>query len=263
MNVKSKAVILVALLLLALGLSATAALADGGIIRVHKFHDINENGVQDPGEEDVEGWLMRLYAFVEGQGWTIVAEGTTDSGGWVVFSGLTLNQYKVWEEQRDCWSITTTYDAIWDGGYYVMSKYVPTYPDQTVEFGNVDICTPPPPPPPPPGGEGCTPGYWKQRQHFDSWTNPPYDPHASYFDDVFGVGPHKSLLGALKTGGGGEKALGRHATAALLNAASAGVGYAYTEAEVIAMVQGAYASGDFEGVKNLFEIENEAGCPLN
>ncbi len=22
---------------------------------------------------------------------------------------------------------------------------------------------------PPPGGEGCTPGFWKQRQHFDSW----------------------------------------------------------------------------------------------
>ena len=22
---------------------------------------------------------------------------------------------------------------------------------------------------PPPGGEGCTPGFWKQTQHFDSW----------------------------------------------------------------------------------------------
>ena len=22
---------------------------------------------------------------------------------------------------------------------------------------------------PPPGGEGCTPGFWKQDQHFDSW----------------------------------------------------------------------------------------------
>jgi len=31
---------------------------------------------------------------------------------------------------------------------------------------------------PPTGGdgEGCTPGYWRQTQHFGSWTDPPYSP---------------------------------------------------------------------------------------
>ena len=63
-------------------------------------------------------------------------------------------------------------------------------------------------------------------------------------------------------GGGGEKALGRHAVAALLNAATGGVDYAFAEADVIAMVQNAYATGDFNGIKDLLQAENERGCPL-
>ncbi|HUS70129.1 MAG TPA: hypothetical protein VM075_05040, partial [Anaerolineae bacterium] len=117
------------------------------------------------------------------------------------------------------------------------------------------------------GGEGCTPGYWKQSQHFDSWVKPPYYPdgtNVSYFDDVFDRGPHVTLLKALGTGGGGEKALGRHAVAALLNAvANSGVDYLYSTADVIHMVQVAYDTGDFEGIKDLFAGENEAYCPLD
>jgi hypothetical protein len=112
------------------------------------------------------------------------------------------------------------------------------------------------------GGEGCTPGYWKQSHHFDSWEV--FSPSDDY-EATFGVDASfsKTLLGALEQGGGGEKALGRHATAALLNAASGGVDYAFTTAEVIAIVQAAYASGDFEGAKNQLESENEMGCGLN
>lgn len=112
------------------------------------------------------------------------------------------------------------------------------------------------------GGEGCTPGYWKQAHHFDSWTG--YSPTDSY-ESVFGVDASfdKDLLGALQQGGGGEKALGRHAVAALLNSASGGVSYDYSTAEVIDLVQSAYASGDFEGAKDLLEAANESGCPLN
>ena len=114
----------------------------------------------------------------------------------------------------------------------------------------------------PPGDQGCTPGYWKQEHHFDSWAG--YAPGDSY-DAIFGVSSSfgGSLLDALKRGGGKEKALGRHATAALLNASSGGVASVYTVAEVIAMVQDAYASGDFNGVKNLLAAANELGCPLN
>jgi hypothetical protein len=51
--------------------------------------------------------------------------------------------------------------------------------------------------------------------------------------------------------------------AALLNSTNAGVSYLYSTAQVIAMVQQAYANGDFSSVKDLFEAQNEAGCPLN
>jgi hypothetical protein len=84
------------------------------------------------------------------------------------------------------------------------------------------------------------------------------------FGTVFGVPVSgQTLLGAVWQGGGKEKALGRHAVAALLNAASPDVGYYYTEAEVIAMVQEAYSTGDYEGAKDLLEFQNEVGCPLN
>lgn len=115
---------------------------------------------------------------------------------------------------------------------------------------------------PPQGGQGCTPGYWKQSQHFDSWVT--YDPSDDY-ETVFGVDASfdKTLLGALQQGGGGEKALGRHAVAALLNTSNPDVSYAFSTAGVINIVQNAYATGNFNGAKNMLEFENEQGCPLN
>jgi hypothetical protein len=114
-----------------------------------------------------------------------------------------------------------------------------------------------------PTAQGCTPGFWRQDQHFDSWTG--YSP-GDDFEAVFGVDasfdPH-TLLDAVWLEGGGEEALARHAVAALLNATSPDVDYAYSAAEVIAMVQSAYSSGDFEGIKDLFEAANEIGCPLD
>jgi hypothetical protein len=113
---------------------------------------------------------------------------------------------------------------------------------------------------PPGGGEGCTPGYWKQPHHFDSWVG-----HAptDEFDVVFGVPYDVTLHTALRTGGGAEKALGRHAVAALLNAASPDVDFAFTEAEIIALVQDAWATGDFETAKDQLADANEQACPLN
>lgn len=119
------------------------------------------------------------------------------------------------------------------------------------------------PPPPPGGGEGCTPGYWKQPHHFDSWEATGYEP-GDDFGVVFGVDSSiDTLLDGLRARGGGENALARHAVAALLNATSPDVSYEYTAAGVIGMVQDAYAAGNFRAVKNMFEYENEMGCPLN
>lgn len=120
---------------------APASLGSGQIT-VHKFEDANENGVQDEGEQDVEGWLFRLYS-LDG-GLRKVAEGRTDADGNLVFDGLPSGRYKVWEECRDCWTPTTPPDMNdWNGGYYTVvdlsaGQYL------TIDFGNVHHCVFPP-----------------------------------------------------------------------------------------------------------------------
>lgn len=119
------------------------------------------------------------------------------------------------------------------------------------------------PPEPEEGDEGCTPGYWKQSQHFGDWTQP-YDPtdlFSSVFDDAF---PGKTLLEVAGQGGGGLKALGRHTVAALLNAASPDVDYPLTVQEVINAFNAAYPGTQdaYEDLKDEFEDLNESFCPL-
>lgn len=113
------------------------------------------------------------------------------------------------------------------------------------------------------GADGCTPGYWKQSHHFDSWPAA-YTPGQSFasvgFADVF---PGKTLLQVLSSGGGGLTALGRHTVAALLNSGNASVEYGQTPAAVIAAFNAAVASGSYDAQKNIFEGWNERGCPLN
>ncbi|MFD3000246.1 T9SS type A sorting domain-containing protein, partial [Pontibacter toksunensis] len=119
--------------------------------------------------------------------------------------------------------------------------------------------------------EGCTPGYWKQAHHFGNW-GCGYDPtgaDATLFFDVFDVSNFRgldedlTLLEALNLGGGGFNALARHAAAALLNACDpADVNYTYTTAQVEAMVEGAFASGNPTAVHSDLERANERGCPL-
>jgi len=112
--------------------------------------------------------------------------------------------------------------------------------------------------------EGCTPGYWKQPHHFDSWPAP-YTPDTLFsdvFEDAF---PGLTLLDALKLRGGGLNALGRHTVAALLNAASPDVDYDLTVAEVIDAFNEIYPANKFQYnlLKGYFEDFNEEGCPLN
>jgi hypothetical protein len=157
---------------------------------------------------------------------------------------------EVWEWEFD---ITTNFDitveavghGIDEGGW---DKTPPKDPDEydvvtiTITPGN--------------GGEGFTPGYWKN--HLDEWVG--YSPD-DVFADVFGVDDtYDWTLGeAVDAKGGHEKALGRHAVAALLNAAHPGVDYPMTEAEVIALVQDAYATGDFKDAADQLAENNELG----
>jgi hypothetical protein len=112
--------------------------------------------------------------------------------------------------------------------------------------------------------EGCTPGYWKQYHHADSWTG--YYP-TDYFNQVFGIGGNSylTLIDALKQGGGKKIALRRHAVAALLNASHPYVAYKYSVDEVISKVQYALYGNKklIEKTKDELEDANEQGCPLN
>jgi hypothetical protein len=115
------------------------------------------------------------------------------------------------------------------------------------------------------GGEGCTPGFWKN--HPKEWPAP-YEP-GDLFSDVFGVtiagDEDLTLREALNLGGGDEIALARAAVAALLNAASDEIDFEFTEQEVIEKVQAAIASGDPEEIEDLkdeLDRENNRGCPL-
>lgn len=125
--------------------------------------------------------------------------------------------------------------------------------DATAKFFNSET---------PPMGEGCTPGYWRQDQHFDNWTG--YSPTDDY-DDTFGPGVSYggTLLDAVWARGGGVDALARHSVAALLNAANGDIDYPMDTDAVINAVQNAFATGTFESLKDQFEAWNEAGCELD
>jgi hypothetical protein len=121
--------------------------------------------------------------------------------------------------------------------------------------------------------EGCTPGFWKN--HPAAWLETGYSPDdtlESVFDipDIYGL-DNNTLLQALSFMGGNTekgaaKILLRAGVAALLNAAHPDIDYPRTEAEVIADVNAALASGDRATMLALaaeLDLDNNAGCPIN
>lgn len=128
--------------------------------------------------------------------------------------------------------------------------------------------------PPAPGGQGCTPGYWKN--HTDSWPATGYSP-GQKVQSVFakaslypGLGSD-TLHAALSFKGGStlEGAAGnllRASVAALLDASHPGVDYPRTPASVISDVDAALASGNRDTLLSLasaLDADNNLGCPLN
>jgi hypothetical protein len=106
---------------------------------------------------------------------------------------------------------------------------------------------------------GRTPGYWKQKQWFGHWRTP-YFPVATNIGSItypatpfagtttgFKAGPFsgKTMLEVLGTRGGDTIALGRHITAALLNAA-AGLTPVLTTSAVVGMWNEYVSKGYFE-----------------
>jgi len=270
-----------------------ARINDGaGIMVIYDDGSVSEIGIRDGDDVSWFGAPDAARQTTVPQTFTFAAESAARTGSLTLFVSSvaddTANMTPIRPTAIDVSSgvVTVTYDNVLDsndGDYwdtYVTPVAIPagatSVTVQVQSEDNVPIganpaslvwigasLTAPVTPPPPGGGEGCTPGYWKQSHHFDSW--PAGYSTTDGYEATFGVDASfsKDLLGALKQGGGGEKALGRHATAALLNSANADVSYEYSTADVISLVQSAYASGDFEGVKNLLEAQNEMGCPLN
>ncbi len=120
------------------------------------------------------------------------------------------------------------------------------------------------------GTEGCTLGYWKVWQHHDSW--PASLLPGQNLQSVFGPDAYAdTLLVALDYKGGpgidgGKRLLLKQAVAALLNATSPSVAYPQSQAEVIAEVRFALASGDrglMLALASTLDAYNNLGCPLN
>lgn len=120
------------------------------------------------------------------------------------------------------------------------------------------------------GFEGCTLGYWKVKQHHDSWPAP-YNTGSNL---QVSFGPHAfnaSFLTALNYKGGpgidgGKRILLKQAVAALLSATSPNVDYPISAATVTSQVAAALASNDREVMLSLsttLDAYNNQGCPLN
>jgi hypothetical protein len=138
-------------------------------------------------------------------------------------------------------------------------------------------------------GQGCTPVFWKQQNHFGCWPAP-YAP-STVVSTVFTI---PGCLASCAYGGGKNavnivdltflRALGlgnangaaadicatagyllKEGVAALLNAQSASVSFPLTTAQIIADVNAALATCDLQTIGNLadqLDAFNSAGCPL-
>jgi hypothetical protein len=135
-------------------------------------------------------------------------------------------------------------------------------------------------PPPPPPGKGCTPGYWKQDQHFDSWVPTglkPTDLVSKLFSNAYlytldGKQMSKyTLVQALAFKGGtgtvgAAQILLRAAVAAEINALHPDVDYPMSAGAVITAVQNALASanrGQMILLASQLDDLNNLGCVLN
>ncbi len=117
----------------------------------------------------------------------------------------------------------------------------------------------------PPAMQWCSPGYWKQPHHSDSWVG--YAPNqlfSSVFENAF---PGLTLRQVLAQGGGGLNALGRHVVAQLLNA-SAGLSVGTTSAGVISSFNSIYPAPGGTNTNSYYggfqsQFVGTENCPLN
>jgi uncharacterized repeat protein (TIGR01451 family) len=98
-----------------------------GMVIAHKFNDLNGNGSQDSGEDDLAGWTMTLYEGSSCNG-TLLASGITGLNGDVVFDDLPFGTYSVKETLKDGWTNSTP-----------LCQQVTIGSCETVYFGNFEL----------------------------------------------------------------------------------------------------------------------------
>jgi len=132
------------------------------------------------------------------------------------------------------------------------------------------------------GGQGCTPGFWKNPKHFALWVGiTPTQTVGSLFtiqptfaDGSSGSVPANSTMaqGLAFQGGsslnGASQILLRAAIAGVLNANNPNVSYSMTASQIVSSVNAALASNDRNTILNLAsQIDSanngQAGCPLS
>jgi hypothetical protein len=269
-------------------------------IRAYKCIDENKNGLCDTGEFAFPGIQICVSddgtLDPAGDLCALTADGSGAlAKGVVEFSGLVPGGYTIYEPGGQGFECQGGVDE--NGAQYAncqipvslvsgaVSGGVGLIP--TNQFGNVPL-------------EGCTPGYWKQSQHFGSWTSPysPVNPFTQ-IDDAIAfpflsngtcavAGPVKldsggeladvcdaTLLQGIEFNGGDAFALLRHGSAALLNAAHPDVAFGYAPSDIQCIVQaglglGGACSGDYDLASALKLIVDaneskwtgEHNCPL-
>jgi len=217
--------------------------------------DDNCDGIQDKDEKGVEGVTVNLK---DCAGQTL-ATTTTGDGGLYCFTNLDAGDYQVcfdlpqgfeWtlQNQGGDDAVDSDVDASGCTSCFTLDE---GQSDKTRDAG---LCTEKKE-----GGDGCTPGYWKTKANDAVWGPTGYH-WDDYFDDVFGCGPHETLLDVMWTGGGGTTALYRHAVAALLNASHPLVDYDMSVGDIINLT---CDPGDVGDAKDMLEAFNELGCPIN
>ena len=110
---------------------------ESGDLVVHKFHDLDEDGVYDDGEPMLEDWEFTLTQstppIVDVSAIALIGTGLTDAHGELLFSALEPGYYTVTETLKTGWANTTP-----------LSQDVTVVDGQTVElwFGNIDTFVP-------------------------------------------------------------------------------------------------------------------------
>lgn len=163
--------------------------------------------------------------------------------------------------------------------YLVASATTSTTPPQVCEDQTASNFGGPLPCVYPPTGNGCTPGYWKQTQHFASWVQTglkPTDLVSSVFSQssLYSLSGKKlsaySLVDGLGFKGGSDlsgaaQILLRAGIAGELNARY-GMNYPMTASEIVTAVNNALASGNRDTIIALatqIDSNNNLGCQLN